>query len=146
VKFGEDGLALGNVMAFTLPGIPLIYTGEEVGNRKALGLFEKVGVDWSGPSMMGVLFKELAQLRRRHPALVSGGMERLPRPSAPGVYAFMRSEGTDTVAVFLNFGAGPVTVEGVPGAARDAFTGTDVPAGTPLSLGPKGYRVLAYRR
>ena len=141
-KFGSDGVALGNVLTFTMPGIPLIYTGEEVGNTKALSLFEKVDVDWSRPRTMGDLFASLARLRREHPALVGGSMERLARPSAPGVYAFRRIAGVDTVTVFMNFGPTPAMVDGLPGAVRDAFTGEAVPANSSLTLDPRGYRVL----
>jgi len=142
VKFGSDGVALGNALTFTMPGIPLIYTGEEVGNTKALSLFEKVNVDWSRPRTMGDLFGSLARLRREHPALVSGSMQRLARPGGPGVYAFRRVAGTDTVAVFLNFGPAPAMVAGLPEAVLDAFTGEAVPANSSLTLGPRGYRVL----
>jgi glycosidase len=141
-KFGADGVAMGNVLTFTMPGIPLIYTGEEVGNDRKLSLFEKVDVDWSRPGTMGELFSSLARLRRENPALVRGSMERLARPGEPGVYAFRRTEGADTVSVFLNFGATPATVDGPVGAARDAFTGAIVAAGSRLALGPRGFRVL----
>jgi len=142
LKFGADGVALGNLLTFTIPGIPLIYTGEEVGNRKPLSLFEKVDVDWSQRRTMGDLFTSLARLRREHPALVSGSMQRLARPGTPAVYAFHRTEGTDTVTVFLNFGSAPVILDGLPGAARDAFDGKVAAPGSPLTLGPRGYRVL----
>jgi glycosidase len=142
-KFGADGVALGNVLTFTMPGVPLIYTGEEVGNRTKLDLFERVSVDWSPRRTMGDLFASLARLRREHAALVSGSMERLARPGAPGVYAFRRTGGADTVAVFLNFGSTPVRVDGVPGTTRDAFSGQVLPGGTAFTLGPRGYRVLS---
>lgn len=141
-KFGADGVALANVLTFTVPGIPLIYTGEEVSNRKQLSLFEQVSVDWSHPRTMGDLFAALARLRREHPALVAGSMERLARPGARGVYAYRRIAGADTVTVVLNFGSMPVRVDGVPGNARDAFSGEALPAGAALTLGPRGYRVL----
>jgi glycosidase len=141
-KFGADGVALGNVLTFTMPGVPLIYTGEEVGNRRKLSLFEKVGVDWSGPGQAGALFTSLARLRREHPALVEGSMERLARPGARGVYAYRRTAGSDTVAVFLNFGPVPASVDGLPSPSRDAFTGEAVPARSELSLPPRGSRVL----
>lgn len=141
-KFGADAVALGNVLTFTLPGVPLIYTGEEVGNSKRLSLFEKVDVDWSPRRTMGDLFTSLSRLRREHPALVSGSMERLARPGAPGVYAYRRIAGTDTVTVFLNFSSTPVTLDGLPGAALDALSGKAVPAGAALSLGARGHRLL----
>lgn len=142
VKFGSDGLIMANVLTFTLPGLPLIYNGEEVGNATKLSLFEKVDIDWAAGDTMGQLFTSLSRLRREHPALVAGPLERLARPGTPSVYAFRRIADADTVAVFLNFGSKPVTVGGLSGDGRDAFTGESVRAGSVLTLGPRGYRVL----
>jgi hypothetical protein len=69
-------------------------------------------------------------------------MQRLARPRTPAVYAFHRTEGADTVTVFLNFGSAPAIVDGLPGAARDAFDGEVAAPGSPLTLSPRGYRVL----
>ena len=78
-KFGRNGLRLGTVLTFTLPGVPLIYTGEEVANNRRLSLFEKVDVDWSRSGEMGEIFRELALLRPEHPALRSGDYQAVAR-------------------------------------------------------------------
>ena len=41
-KFGPDGLKLAVALVATMPGVPMIYTGEEVANDRKLSLFEKV--------------------------------------------------------------------------------------------------------
>jgi glycosidase len=42
-----DGVKTFAVMSYTIPGMPLIYTGQEAGNSKRLEFFEKDEVDWS---------------------------------------------------------------------------------------------------
>ena len=69
LKFGKEGLRLSAVLANTIPGVPMIYTGEEVANDRKLGLFEKVDVDWNRPRDMGELYRTLFHLRKEHPAL-----------------------------------------------------------------------------
>lgn len=151
-KFGPDGLALGTVLVETLPGVPLVYTGEEVSNDRKLSLFEKVSVDWARPDSMRRLFTALHRARRDHPALVRGEMLRVRTDADERVYAFERRSGTDRVLVVLNFGAEPVTVgltveAPVRGsAARDAFSGSIVPweAVRRISLPARGYRLLVF--
>jgi len=103
LKFGLEGLTLATVLVNTLPGVPMIYTGEEVANDEKLSLFEKVGVDWSRPHAMGDLWKSLFSLRRNHKALSRGDMIRVSANPEQKVYSFIRVAGSDKVLVVLNF-------------------------------------------
>jgi glycosidase len=87
----------------TLPGIPLIYTGEEVANDRKLDLFEKVDVDWSRPRELGDLNRVLFHLRKENKALVQGKMVRLKTKFDNEVYAFARVAGSDAVIAVLSF-------------------------------------------
>ena len=71
-KFGPQGAKATAVLAFTFPGVPLIYNGEEVGNEKKLSLFEKVDIDWSNGKDFRELYEKLGLLRCEHPALRHG--------------------------------------------------------------------------
>jgi cyclomaltodextrinase / maltogenic alpha-amylase / neopullulanase len=102
-KFGASGLALATVLVNTLPGVPMIYTGEEVANDKPLSLFEKVSVDWTRPRAMGDLWKTLFALRKAHKALSRGEFVRVACEPAQDVYAFLRAAGNDRVLVVMNF-------------------------------------------
>lgn len=106
-KFGVEGLKLATVLMNTIPGVPLIYTGEEVANDRRLDLFEKVEVDWLRPREMGQLYKKLFHLRMANPALVSGAVVRLTTQFDNDVYAFARSSGNNTIVVVLNFSNEP---------------------------------------
>jgi cyclomaltodextrinase len=133
-KFGAEGLALAAVLTGTLPGVPMVYTGEEIPNGTPLSLFEKVGLDWSAPRSMEGLYRALFRLRREHRALTRGQMIRCAADSSRTVYAYIRRAGSDRVLVVLNFGATPVAatiqipLESIlPGRQRltleDALTG-----------------------
>jgi glycosidase len=63
----------GAVISFTLPGAPLLYTGQEVGMNKMLKFFEKDQVDYPAtPSPMTAFYKKLVELKTKSPALAVG--------------------------------------------------------------------------
>ncbi len=108
-KFGLEGLRLATVLVNTLPGVPMIYTGEEIPNSLRLSLFEKVGVDWTAARKMERLYRTLFGLRRAHRALSRGQMIRVASTSPASVYAFFRIAGSDRVLTVLNFAAEPLS-------------------------------------
>jgi glycosidase len=103
VRLGEEGLKLSAVLVNTIPGVPLLYNGEEVANDEKLRLFEKVNIDWRRPHEMGELYKVLFTLRRDHKALSRGEMIRVPSSQSQDIYAFFRSAGSDKILTVLNF-------------------------------------------
>lgn len=106
-KYGPAGLRVATVLVNTLPGIPLIYTGEEVANDRRLSLYEKVDVDWKRPREMGKLIQALDRLRREHKAMSRGEMIRVHSDVDQQVYAFFRSAGSDRIFVVLNLSESP---------------------------------------
>jgi len=161
-KFGTEGLALAAVLTATLPGVPMIYTGEEIPNRKRLSLFEKMDLDWSAPRTMEGLYQRLFRLRRDHRALTRGQMIRCTADSSRTVYAFLRRAGSDRVLIVLNFAVKPVAttvripLESIlPGRQRltleDALTGARrvedaaVVRELPVTLPGRGYAITVVR-
>jgi glycosidase len=157
LKFGNDGLRLATVLVNTLPGVPMIYTGEEVANDRKLSLFDRVGVDWSRPRDMGNLWKFLIAIRRGHLALSRGDMLRVPSMPDGDIFSFFRAAGTDKVLVVLNFSAEPRTASlAVPmdrifprqGSVKmkEVSSGKTIvlQPGQPqeMSLEPRGYRIF----
>ena len=157
LKFGTDGLRLATVLINTLPGVPMIYTGEEVANDRKLSLFEKTGVDWTRPRDMGNLWKFLIGIRHSHLGLSRGDMLRVPSNPEADIFSFFRAAGTDKVLVVLNFSAEPRTASlSVPmdkifprqGSVKmkEVTTGKTIvlQPGQPqeLSLEPRGYRIF----
>ncbi len=103
VKFGEEGAKLAAVIVNTIPGIPLIYDGQEIGNPKKLSLFEKTPINWKGGDDFRKFYTRLFEIRREHPALRDGKMLRIPTYNDRYVYAFERIAGSDTILVVYNF-------------------------------------------
>lgn len=160
LKFGEDGLRLATVLVNTMPGVPLIYTGEEIPNDKKLSLFEKVNVNWSQARKMESLYRTLFQLRKEHKALSRGQMVRVGSPDS--VYAFVRVAGTDRILSVLNFGSRALTAslqlptERIfPGkkqvVVEDVFARSRTTAASDelkqmqVELAPRGYAVFVIR-
>jgi len=155
VRYSLDGLKLSTVLVNTIPGVPMIYTGEEVANDRKLSLFEKVGVDWTRPRDVGFLYQQLFRLRKEHPSLVRGEMVRVRTNSENEIYAFWRVAGNDRVLVLLNFGSEARKVVfasgGDAGRFQDVFSSTslDLGAGSDsaeVSLPPRGYAVFVERK
>ena len=157
-KYGGDGAKLAAVVVNTLPGVPLLYNGQEVGNGTKLALFEKISIDWKGGGGFRELYTKLFDLRKNNPAFTDGGMVRLPTTNDRRVYAFARVSGENKFLVAFNFAAAvfsgsvnilsPELVSGNQITLTDVFNGDTsaitIPSSRliPLSIPPMGYRIL----
>lgn len=103
-RLGEAADAMA-VLAFTIEGMPLIYSGQEAGLDKRLKFFEKDSIDWSNFSKQA-FYAELLSLKHRNPAIWNGAdggrLHRIETDAKGGVYAYRRVKGEHEVAVFLN--------------------------------------------
>jgi len=127
LKFSVPGAKATAVLAFTFPGVPLIYNGEEVGSDKKLSLFEKVDIDWSNGVAFRTLYESLARLRRDHRSLRGGEYLVANNSDGQKVYSFVRRSGADFVLVVINFSkeqrSVSIEVPAVPsGELKDYFT------------------------
>jgi glycosidase len=146
-----DGAATFTVLTFTLPGIPLIYTGQEAGMKKRLSFFEKDTVpNWNNPAMFD-FYKKLTELKHTHSALNvgidKGRMIRYATDSV-SVYCFVRQSKDDEVLVMLNLSAKPQPVHFTGAKPSGMFTDyfrsakLDVAALEGTTLNPWQYMVL----
>jgi glycosidase len=110
---GTDGELYGPaykalaVLSATLPGMPLIYGGQESGLDKRLAFFEKDPVDWRRYQLTS-FYAGLLKLKRDNPALANGQYGAPPELVETGndkVFAFRRRLGGNTVDVVLNLSA-----------------------------------------
>ena len=60
---GEEGARAALVAAFLLPGVPLLYNGQEVGQPKALRLFHADTFDWGRSAETEAFVERLLQVR-----------------------------------------------------------------------------------
>lgn len=138
------------VLSYTLPGMPLIYTGQETGLNRALEFFVKdKAPQWEPRNEYFEFYKKLNNLKHTQEALTAGeqGGEMVRYATAsPDLYVFSRSKGNSTVTVLVNLGAEeqPLTFTAdapeITAETIDFFTGT--PATLPTSMKPGDYKVF----
>jgi glycosidase len=141
---GLDGARAASVAALTLPGLPLLYNGQEVGSPQRLRLFEKDTIDFAQNPSMRAFYAVLLGLYQRHPALRDGTLTPLIRDA--DVLLHERRADDDRVIVAVNVRPEPRAVA-LPLALTettftDALTGERLPAADSLSLPPYGTRLL----
>jgi len=98
-------LEVCNVLIFTLPGIPLIYSGQESGNYKRLSFFNKDEIDWKADKMTP-FYTVLCNLKHNNTALRSNikenSLRRINTTKDSNVFAFIRENLDDRVLVMCN--------------------------------------------
>lgn len=138
------------VLSYTLPGMPLIYTGQETGLNRALEFFVKdKAPEWEPRNEYFEFYKKLNDLKHTQEALTAGeqGGEMVRYATAsPDLYVFSRSKDDSTVTVLVNLGAEeqPLTFTAsspeLTAETVDFFTGE--PAALPTSMKPGEYKVF----
>ncbi len=92
------------VLSVTLPGMPLIYGGQEAGLDKRLEFFEKDPIDWKNYPLSD-FYHTLLKLKKDNPALANGQYGAPMELLAAGndkVFAFRRHVNGNTVRVAVN--------------------------------------------
>ncbi|QIA65058.1 alpha-amylase [Vibrio astriarenae] len=101
--FGESFEAF-TVLAATLFGMPLIYSGQESGLDKRIEFFEKDPIDWK-TYKYDELYTDLLLLKRNNPALWNGAYGAKPtffHTGNPNVITFVRQKENNRVEVTIN--------------------------------------------
>ena len=129
-------------------GMPLIYNGQEAGNRRRLAFFEKDPID--GMRIRGRAIPEADRAEAQNSALWNGGWgARMVGVSTVPLESLhlCAAERRDKVFAVFNFSAEPQTVTFVDGLHHetytDFFSGETVEFldSTGVELEPWGYRV-----
>ena len=146
----DGGVKTFAVLASTVPGMPLVYSGQEAGMNKRLKFFEKDTIEWKDSEMFG-FYKELIALKERNEALwngkYGGTLTRITSTDNKSVYAFLRENGENRVFVILNLTGNNVDItlkgSGYKGRYTEVFSGDKVKFGknTNLILIPWEYKV-----
>ncbi|MFN0137310.1 MAG: alpha-amylase family glycosyl hydrolase [Phycisphaerae bacterium] len=128
------------VLSFTLPGVPLIYTGDEVASEARLDLFERVVVDFSSDAMgMQAHFAALSKLRRDHAALRRGAMRWYTIEHRNEILAFERTHENESVFVLINLADAQRRVQlpqQMSAATADAISTAQQHGATSVTLPP----------
>ncbi len=102
-KYG-DGAAAFAVFTCTWPGMPLIYSGQELPNLKRLKFFDKDEIEWNDQiPKLHSFYQKLLDLRKRNSALGSAeNLQLLHTAPETEIMAYACSNGNDRVLVLLN--------------------------------------------
>ncbi len=130
-KYG-DAAQLFAVFSCTWNGIPLIYSGQELPNKKRLKFFEKDEIDWNGNVELHTFYKTLLTLKSNNKSLRGGDPHVLTQiishPDDHRVFAYLRKRRSDQVLVILNCCGEELNfqVKNVKGVFRNVFGGDDI--------------------
>ena len=134
VECGDDAAKAAAGALFTLPGIPMLYGGQELGQR---GTRDALAWDHARDDVRSQ-YDDLIALKEAHPTLgPSGDLERIDyEVDSNDVVAFAREGGGNRYVVLLNFGGEPATV-GVDETvdATDLVSGESRAAESGLTVG-----------
>jgi glycosidase len=101
-KYGDAAKAFA-VLTVTWPGMPLIYSGQELPNYKRLKFFDKDQIEWSSNIALHSFYKALLQLKKNNDALKDeAACTILTTPFDDKIFAYLLSNKESKVVVLLN--------------------------------------------
>jgi glycosidase len=147
----EDAMA---VLTYTLPGMPLIYNGQEIGLDKRLAFFEKDAISWKAYGTKGkaktLFYTQLNSIKEHNPALwagTAGGSITFLETDNPSVMAFVRTKGTNKVLTVINLTTEKQTVTLTTTSSKlyklGAKKATTIGHSLKLSLAASGYALYS---
>ena len=103
-RYGKGFKTFAVLMA-TVPGMPMIYTGQESGLNKRLEFFEKGLVEWSDYSLQD-FYRVLLNSKKVNKAMwngdLGGDLKRVKTDKDDAVFLFTRQKDDNAVFVILN--------------------------------------------
>ena len=143
---GPAGARAAFVATALLPGVPLLYNGQEVESAQQLGLFEREPIEWDQPGADAAraFYARVIELARTHPSFRGGELRAVETNVGNDVIAYRR--GDAVVLVNTRPRAIRVATPGLsPDGAVDLLTGA-TQRGDIVSLAAHGAVVLELDR
>jgi len=131
-KYGDMAKALA-VFSATWNGIPLIYSGQELPNKKRLEFFDKDVIDWTGNNELHDFYKTILTLHSTNSSLRGGDSSVqtfiINTTDARNCLAYLRKNEESEVLVIINLSAENIEIdivdENVKGVFKDVFFNSD---------------------
>ena len=123
-KYGNAAKVFA-VFSFVWSGIPLIYSGQELPNKKRLKFFDKDIIEWKVKPELHDFYKVLLKLRTNNGAIATGRISQpvfIPTHADQYVFAFMRRYGAKEVLVILNLSPNHVFLQLPDGYVHGIYT------------------------
>lgn len=147
-KYGDRAKGFA-VQSFTWPGIPMIYSGQELPNLKRLQFFEKDEIEWRPECELHIFYQKLCFLKANHKALCSDAVVHNFSDAEQEVLAFWRKGPEEAVVVVLINLSGNNTTIHVPddihSSLKELFTDEerDFSGNKSVTLAPFQYFVFS---
>ena len=146
-----DAVKTMAALSFTLPGMPLIYSGQEAGNNKRLEFFEKDEIDWSNLEMQQ-FYAKLIDLKQQNKALWNGceggKINFVSLTSKNNILAFNRVANGNKIVSIFNLSnqvlINQIADDQIVGNYTDALTGEtfSLTSATKFELAPWQFLIL----
>jgi alpha-amylase len=139
------------VISATVPGMPLVYSGQESGFNRRLAFFEKDSINW-GKYPLADFYTKLFALKHKNKAMLVSmqgdyDLDFLNEKGNENIFAFVRRRDKQQVLVVANLSNNPAEVKltkgNIAGTYVEIFSGQRLKVEKELSLKlePWGYRV-----
>lgn len=106
-NFGLEALDAFWTFIYTIPGTPLVYSGDEISYNHAIAFMEKDTISWSTVAKdERALITKLGSIRAEHASLNSIGGNNTIKwigTGNPNILAYERMDGDDTIICIINF-------------------------------------------
>ncbi|NOU18935.1 MAG: alpha-amylase [Bacteroidales bacterium] len=93
-------------LSFVIPGLPLIYSGQEVGLNRRLKFFEKEEISWNDSLGLTPFYKKLVELKKTSSVLAAGekgaDIFRIKSSNDSCVFSFLRKNETEKLFSIFN--------------------------------------------
>lgn len=148
-KYGVMAIPLA-VFSCMWDGIPLIYSGQEVENKKRLQFFDKDEIKWSKEPKLHQFYKTLLHFRKQHPALLAATRTvitwKIATTAIEDLFSFVRKANDREVVTILNLTNKKIkfhiTDTRIRGVFTDLFTGKENYSIEEFMIKPWGFIVL----
>src|SRR5665647_206765 len=149
-KYGDAYKAFAVFSQTMYESIPLIYSGQEVPNKRRLKFFVKDPIVWDKYEM-APFYSTLLHLREKDEALAAdAAYKKIPTANDDAIFAYIRQKGKHKVLVVLNLSAQPqhftIKENEVYGNPKNVFSGQKEKLSRyhVYSMQPWGYIVYEY--
>jgi len=145
-----DAVKTFAVLSFTVPGMPLIYNGQEAGLNKRLEFFEKDEIDWERDPAMSELYRELVILKQSNEALWNGDagsdIQFVETSSPEKLLVFKRVKGKNEVTVIMNLSGEKLTGTANIGKGiyAEYFTGGETALGNDVEMELEPWQYMVF--
>lgn len=132
-------------LCYMVPGMPLIYNGQEVAFNKRLEFFKKDTIQWKGDPSYTTFYQKLNQLRKANKALWSGDNSNAVYKADPKLNTLTveRTTGQNKVVALFNMSNNEVKMAIPSGAKADYLTGKSYTPHAEVSLKPWEFLIFA---